>query len=181
MVASANRTISELPPAIATRADIGRLIRETEAVDNFLQQATIRQPGTPLKLPKTSRLFDEIVTANKLNVLEKGDRHQLQQFLHSLREEAPLLHISFNVEPSSVFIGRLMTWVRQQIHPFALLQIGLQPNIGAGCVLRTTNKYYDFSLRQYFAAQRPVLIDKLRGINATTTESVPVVKAPVKA
>ena len=50
-----------------------------------------------------------------------------------------------------------MTWLRREIHPLVLMTVGLQPNIGAGCIVRTTNKYFDFSLRQDFANKRDLL------------------------
>ena len=159
--------VLQLPMGVVTRADVANLLRETEAVDNFLRQAAIRQPGTSLQLPKTSRLFEEMVSSNNLNMLEVGHRQRLYQFLQAVRTEAPLLHMSFNADPSPLFAQRLMTWLRQELHPQVLLQIGLQPNIGAGCVVRTSNKYFDFSLRQRFLDQRKLLISKLYGAEGT--------------
>jgi hypothetical protein len=39
--------------------------------------------------------------------------------------------------------------------------VGLQPNLGAGSILRTTNKLFDLSLRQDFARKRDILMHKL--------------------
>lgn len=152
-----------LPFSAVTRADIGRLLRETESVDNFLKQAAIREPGTAVKLPRTSRLYDEVVASNKLNMLQEDDRRKLYAVLQKIYKEAPVLHMSFGTDPSPVFLHRLVGWIRQNIHPQALLQIGLVPNIGAGCVVRTNNKFFNFSLRQRFTEARPMLISKLQG------------------
>ncbi|HSX46698.1 MAG TPA: hypothetical protein VLF87_01775 [Patescibacteria group bacterium] len=169
-----------LPAGVVTRSDVGRLLQETESVDNFLQQSTIRQPGTAVQLPKTSNLFDEMVASNHLNLLEKVDRQQLAVFLKTIYQKAPLLHVSFNTDPSPLFTQRLMTWIRQEMHPYVLLQIGLHPSIGAGCVVRTTNKYFDFSLRQRFKDQRVLLISKLReGREQATAQQGAAVHAPV--
>ncbi len=151
----------QLPLGVVTHSDVGRLVQEAEAVDNFLGQAAIRQTGNPIQLPKSSRLFDEVVAINKLNMLQQADRQLLMRFLVAVRSTAPTLHISFSTDPSPMFQQRLITWIRQQIHPLVLLQIGLHPNIGAGCVVRTTNKYHDFSLRTRFSAQKELLISKL--------------------
>jgi hypothetical protein len=142
-------------------------MREAEAVDNFLTQSATRQPGTAVQLPKTSHLLDEMVAANKLNLLQTADRDRLREFLKTIRTKAPILHISFNSDPSPIFQQRLITWIRQQMHPYILLQIGLHPSIGAGCVVRTTNKFFDFSLRQKFSEQRILLISKLNGTDNT--------------
>ncbi len=164
MAAETARTAQlQLPMGVITRADVGRLALEAEAIDSFLRQAAVREPGSAVQLPKTSQLFDEIVAINKLNMLQEADRQGLYQFLQSVRTTAPILHISFSTDPSVVFLQGLITWIRQQMHPFLLLQIGLQPNIGAGCVVRSTNKFYDFSLRQRFADQHMLLVSKLRG------------------
>lgn len=167
MAAETGELALELPLSVVTRIDVGRLIRETEAVDNFLRQAAMRQPGSSIKLPKTSRLFDEIVTVNKLNMLQEQDRHALYAHLSQVRTEAPVLHMSFSTDPSPMFLQKLVTWLRHNIHPVVLLQVGLLPNIGAGCVVRTTNKYFDFSLQQRFTEARPMLISKLQGAAVT--------------
>ena len=166
-----------LPIGAVTRADVGRLMREAEAVDNFLTQSATRQPGTTVQLPKTSHLLDEMVAANKLNLLQTADRDKLRDFLKTIRTKAPILHISFNSDPSPIFQQRLITWIRQQMHPYILLQIGLHPSIGAGCVVRTTNKFFDFSLRQKFSEQRMLLISKLNGTDNTKEAAVQPVPA----
>jgi hypothetical protein len=152
-----------LPVQVTGRVDVGRLLREVEQLDSFLRQAAIRQPGTSMKLPKTSRLLDEFMTANKANLLHDDDRARVLSFLVAVKAKAPVLHMSFGVDPAPMFVAKLMTWLRAEVHPLLLLQIGLQPTIGAGCVVRTTNKFFDLSLRQHFKKQRGLLIEKLHG------------------
>lgn len=151
------KTSLVLPVSVVGRIDAGRLLREAEALDDFLKQATIREPGTPVKLPKTSRLLDETIEANQLNVLHEDERIRLLEFLHSVKEHAPIIHVSFSADPSPLFTGKLMAWMRREIHPLILMQVGLQPNIGAGVIVRTTNQHFDFSLRQRFLGKREEL------------------------
>ena len=162
-MAPSSGDILSMPTGIVGKVDVGRLLREIQALDNFMSQAAIRQPGTPMKLPKTSRLLDEIVAINKLNALVEEDRSRLLHFMMEVYAHAPLLHMSFSADPSPLFMQRLTEWIRKEIHPLALIQVGMQPNMGAGCVVRTTNKYFDFSLRQRFIERRDVLAQKLRG------------------
>lgn len=152
-----------LPNSVIGRVDVGRLLREAEALDNFLNQAAVRQPGTVMSIPKISKLLDETIMNNRINVLVEAERNRLLHFLMEVYGRAPLLHISFSSDPSPAFMMKLITWLRQEIHPLVLVQVGLQPNMGAGCVLRTTNKYFDFSLRQRFAQKRDILSQRLRG------------------
>lgn len=169
-----------LPVSLATRTDLSRVIRELETVDNFLQQGAIRQPGSPMQLPKTSKVFEELVNGSKLNMLQAEDRQYLRTSLEWMRDQSPTLHVAFSTDPSPLFIERLITWLRQNISPFVLVRIGLHPNIGAGCVVRSTNKYFDFSLRQRFLAQRGLLLEELGvPVLASTSATVPPAPPPV--
>jgi hypothetical protein len=167
-----------LPVQVVGRVDVGRLLREVEGLGNFMQQAAIRQPGTSIKMPKTSRLLDELLTTNQLNMLHEQDRKQLLAFLTTVRARSPVMHMSFGADPSPLFLGKLVTWLRTEIHPQVLLQVGLQPNIGAGVIVRTTNKHFDFSLRQRFKKQRDVLVQQL---HAMTDKPTPVVATAAPA
>lgn len=149
-----------LPVSIVSPLDVSRLIRELEGLEANLQQLTLQKKE--LKLPKTSKLLDETIAFNKLDLLQKSDRDSFRELLQAVKEHAPLLHVSFNADPSPVFLAKLMTWLRQNIHPLVLVTIGLQPNIGAGCIIRTTNKYFDFSLGKRFEKNRTLLMEKLR-------------------
>ena len=161
-----------LPVGLATNTDLSRIIRELEDVDAFLRQSAIRQPGSPMQLPKTSKVFEDLVSGSKLNMLVEDDRQYLHHSLEWMREKSPVLHVAFSAEPSPMFMERLITWLRQQVSPFLLVRVGLHPNIGAGCVVRSTNKQFDFSLRQRFEKQRPLLLEQL-GITRVAEPEVP--------
>lgn len=150
-----------LPILVSSPVDVGRLMRELEMIDDSLLQLSLRTAGKEVKMPKTSRLMDQIAEINDLNLLKSGDRSSLKQFLIIIRQTAPVLHISFGADPSVAFLEKLMTWLRKEIHPFTLVTVGLQPNIGGGCVVRTANREFDFSLRQYFTEKRDLLIEQL--------------------
>lgn len=162
-----------LPVSVTGPVDIGRLIRELELIDNTLLQLGLRAgDGSNVKMPKTSRLMDHMVDLNKLNLLQKKDRAVLAQFLSIVKEHAPVMHMSFSADPSPAFSDKLMTWLRREVHPLLLLTVGLQPNIGAGCIVRTTNKQFDISLRQDFASKRDLLLSRL-------TKTVPAAAEPI--
>lgn len=150
-----------LPVTIASPVDVGRLIHEIEVIDEALLQLHIRSGGTKTTMPKTSRLLEKTAETNRLNLLREEDRNELRQFLTAIKEQSPVLHISFSADPSPSFIDNLMAWLRREIHPSVLLTTGLQPNIGAGCIVRSTNKQFDFSLRQDFLDKRELLLKQL--------------------
>ncbi|HET7320707.1 MAG TPA: hypothetical protein VFI84_03950 [Candidatus Saccharimonadales bacterium] len=151
-----------LPLLVISPSDVSRLARELEGLNDYLHQAGLRKGGEAVKLPRTSRMLDELATANGLSFLQAGDREKAAAFLSETAKSSPVVTMSFAAEPSSAFLAKVVTWLRQNIHPSLLLRVGLQPTIAAGFTLRTTNKYFDFSLRQHFDEQRPLLIEKLR-------------------
>lgn len=161
----------QLPLGITSPADVGRLLRELEGLERFFHQTEIRTPGSNMQPPKSSNLFDEIASSNQLNMLHEQDRAKLRSFLNSVKAAAPVLHMSFAADPSPLFMQKLMTYLRREIHPLVLVRTGLQPNIGAGCILRTRNKVFDLSLRQRFASKRNLLLERLHAqASQQTTE-----------
>lgn len=157
------QTTVHVPSLIVTPADVSRLRREVTALDNYLEQQAIRTPGQPQAyLPKTSRMLEELATANRLNLLDKHIREQLVAFLAEVATHAPVIHISFASDPSSAFLQRIVQWFRQNVHPAILVRVGLQPTIAAGCVLRTTNKYFDLSLRQTLKQHQSELLAAIK-------------------
>ena len=149
-----------LPLQVTSPVDVGRLLRELEAIDGVLSQAALRKE-IDTKLPKTTGLMDQTIILNKIDLADSPQRKALADFLKAVKSKAPLLHMSFSADPSTAFIEKLLTWLRKELDANLLVTIGLQPNIGAGCVVRSTNKYFDFSLRQDFASKRSLLLDKM--------------------
>ena len=147
-----------LPMGVVTAADLGRMISEVQALDNFMADAAIRTPGSNVVLPKISKLCEELITTNGLNMLTEKDRQALLHVLNEVKAKAPVIHMSFSAEPSAKFLQKIVEYARNNIHPAVLLQVGLQPSIGAGSAVRTTNKYFDFTLRKSLAAKRADLV-----------------------
>ncbi len=157
----ASATKDVLPAVIVSPADVRRLRRDLEDLDDFLHQSSLRQGGKAVTLPRIGRQLDELASDAKANLLQKTHRQQLLRFLNDLNNKAPVLHMSFASEPSAAFMNKLVLWLRDNIHPQVLVRIGLQPSVAAGCIVRTANKQYDFSLRQSLENQKPLLIEKL--------------------
>ncbi|HSD55940.1 MAG TPA: F0F1 ATP synthase subunit delta [Candidatus Saccharimonadales bacterium] len=153
----------ELPILVFGPIEVRRLSRELEALEDYMSQSFIREPGKQSALPKTSRLLDALAGNNNKNLLVTEDRQKLAKFLKDLNQKAPVIHVSLAADPSSAFTAKLVAWLRTNIHPYALLQLGLQPSIAAGCVLRTNNKTFDFSLRNRFDQQRDLLVRAVGG------------------
>lgn len=155
-----------LPALVMTPSDVSRLIRELEVLDEYMRQQKLRESGQPTaKLPKTTRMLDELAAENAVNLLDTGARSFLRAFLQELIAHAPIVHVSFAVDPSSAFLQKIVLWFRRNADTRTLVRVGLQPSIAAGCVVRTPNKYFDFSLRQHLQRQRYLLRDALMALD----------------
>ena len=151
-----------LPTLVFGRPEVHRLQRELESLEQYLEQASLRDKSAA-SLPRTSRLLEALAGENHLNLLQAEDRASLKTFLKMIADTAPTVHISFAADPSSAFTAKVVQWLRANVHPLVLLQIGLQPSIAAGCVVRTANKTFDFSLRERLKSQQASLAEALKG------------------
>ena len=148
-----------LPAQLNGKTDINRLLRELEA----LEEASIGKESREIPSPKVTSLLNQTAMVNGYKLLQTTHRRHMADQLTKIRDHAPLLHISFAAEPSPKVTETLLTWLRGNIHRYALLQIGLQPSIAAGCVLRTPNKIFDMSLGASLRKQTPYLLELLKG------------------
>lgn len=180
-----------LPPAVISRADIGRCAREIESISDYFHQAGLRG-SKDQPLPTLSRTLESLATANGMNLIHAQDRDKLKSFLVSIKSKAPSVHMSFPSEASDDFVAKLLDWFRTQVHPHVVLNVGLQPELAAGCTLRTTNKFYDFSFRARFEASKAKLLTALEELDAkagplevpvaeATTEPTPAVTETTQA
>jgi F0F1-type ATP synthase delta subunit len=146
----------KLPITITTKQDLHRLIRELEALDNYINQNSIRGQKSAA-LPRLTNTFEALLRDNSIEIMDDKLRTELRQKVGRLVTTAPVVHMSFAVEPSSFMTQKIVGWFRREIHPATMLHTGIQPSIAAGCVMRTTNKYFDFSLRQHLKATQDLL------------------------
>ena len=153
----------KIPSTVISQVDVARLMRELNSLEDFFIGAEARKPGTPMQPPRLSRLLNSLASDNKYNLLEEEQRKKLYSQLNEIIGKAPLLHISFAAEPPPKALEKILDWLRANIHPYALLQVGLQPTIAAGCVLRTSNKVFDMSLRSNLKEQEGYLVKLIEG------------------
>ena len=153
-----------LPPSLLGRPDVSRLLREVEAVDYELETQAIREPNKPLAIPNMSKALVETAQVNKVDVADINSRKQLIAQLRAIKEKAPAIHITFAVDPDPAISAYMAAWIRQNLHPTALVTVGLQPRIVGGCVVRTPDHIYDFSLRKQFLDQKQQLVAEIKAV-----------------
>lgn len=150
-----------LPDRLIGSVDLARVRRELDELDDSINQSNLRSPGEPTKLARSSVTLEEIARANKIQLTDEKQRMELKNLLLMLSEHAPRIHMGLASEPSAGFTRKIIGWLRSNIHPFTLLEVGLQPSIAAGCTLRTNNKFFDMSLRSHFSENRDLLLQKI--------------------
>ena len=138
-----------LPAQILTPGDVSRLLRELQDLEEFFEEAKLKG-ATTKSVPQATQTLNSFIKENSLNMLHEVDRAALKKYLEIIKAKAPIVHLSFATDPKPDFLIKLVAWFRTNADPYVLIQVGLQPNIAAGCILRTTNKYFDMSFKQHF-------------------------------
>lgn len=148
-----------LPSNVATRADITRLVTELERVDNELTSISVRAGVgmTDQKVPVLSRKLTDFLVANKLTLNTGLERSTIIKQMHHLKDNVPVVHMTFAVEADAESLAELTQWLRTSIHPQAVIDVGLQPGLVAGVYLRTPNHIHDLSLRTALRRGRDLL------------------------
>lgn len=159
-----------LPPALITKADLAHLMREVEAVDSNLEAQKVRasQAGQEIAyhLPPLSQMLSVFLELNKVDLLDDHTRMHFKERLRKLKDKVPVVHMTFanTIDPES--LEYLVSWMRQELHPQALISVGLQPSLIGGAYIRTPNHVHDFSMRALFKGKTSVLVQDLEGLNS---------------
>ena len=156
-----------LPASVATQQDLRRLMNEVERIDNALVEAEIHQrtghsSDEELVL---SRQLGDFVAANEIDIKDGGARAGLITALRQLKDSAPVVHVTFAASAGRDELAKLVDWVRQSVHPQAVLTIGLSPELIGGAYVRTTNKVFDLSVRSQLAEGRQIIQKELEALS----------------
>ncbi len=152
----------KIPLSLVGRPQINRALQELDRLDDFLLAASAHKKTKAGESFEVTPLLDELARDNGYQMTKSEDCQVLKKRLKNLLATSPQVHVSFAVEPSLKDLEPIVIWFRTHIHPTLLLQIGLQPNIVAGCVVRTPNKVFDLSLRTHMRDQQTHLMELIK-------------------
>jgi len=159
----------KLPPALIGRAHLAQLIRELEAVENDLENQKAKHIGqtgeVKFHVPTMSRALADCIELNGVEVLDGQQRMHFKKSLNFIKDRAPVMSFTFATDPDGESLQRLVDWVRKEIHPGALISVGLQPALIGGVYLRTPNHVHDFSLRTLLHDKRSLIVDELEAMH----------------
>ena len=155
-----------LPPSLIGRTDMARLVREVETVDNDFEVQKVRDHKKPgeYSVPTMSRALSDFLQLNKIDISDSQARMKLKDELRVMKDKSPMIRMVFAAEPEPEFLQQLVAWIRQEMHPGALLTVGLQPSLIGGVYMRTPNHVHDFSVRTLLADKRNVLTEELEAL-----------------
>lgn len=170
MTQPAKKTFADLvlPPRVVTKVDLSRLVTEFERVDNDLTSAEVRAKANGQQAaasPVMSDAAQEFLTQNQLTLGNGQQRSALIAVVRKLKDTAPIIHMTFAVTADTESLQQLVQWVRQSVHPQAVISVGLQPALIAGVALRTPNHIHDLSLRAKLTSSHGLLVKELEALH----------------
>ena len=157
----------ELPPIIATRTDVSRLLTEVEGVDDAYTTNSVRKKAKSKQLEEIilSKPLKAFVDMNKLDLGEAHERTALIKQLKVLKDSVPSVHMTFSTTADGESLSKLVAWFRKEAHPQTVISVGLQPVLVAGVYLRTPNHVMDLTLRKSLEENRGVLVGELEALS----------------
>ncbi len=163
---TAAASVVKLPPSVVSRADVARLGVELERVDNDMSTNAVRTRvgATANEVPPMSRQLADFVLLNKLDLNAAPTRSQLIKLVNGMKDTLPIIHMTFAAEADRESLGELALWLRQEVHPQAVIDVGLQPGLVAGVYVRTANKVFDLSLKGALKGGRQILTNELKAL-----------------
>lgn len=156
-----------LPPSVISKLDVSRLLSEAERVDNELTTASVRAEagGGEQPTPRMSGPLADFLGQNQLGFSSNQERSELIKQLRLLKDNVPVIHMTFATEADGESLQQLAGWLRGSVHPQAVIAAGVQPALVAGVYLRTPNHVHDFSLRTALKGGRGLLVKELEALH----------------
>lgn len=155
-----------LPSSVVTKTDISKLMSDLERFDGEMTAVAVKEKieADPGGRPVMSDLLEGFLSQNNLSVDDSVGRSDLIRQLRRLKDSAPVVHMTFAVEADRSSLQDVVSWLRESVHPQAVISIGLQPSLVAGVYMRTTNKVHDMSLRSILRGSRESLVKELEAL-----------------
>ena len=150
----------KLPLGVSTKKDLMMLSRELSVFSNKVYQS-IMHHEKPIKYPPISDNLRQFIILNQLDFKNPRQCQKAIMSLGDIKKYAPIVHVSFAQNPPIDVIQKITGWFRKEVDPNCLITIGLQPSIAAGIILKTTNKQFDFSIRQRLESKKIKLKESL--------------------
>jgi F0F1-type ATP synthase delta subunit len=153
-----------LPASVVSKVDVAHLVSEAEQIDNEQTTKAVREKVGATTAPSETVLSEQLsdfLTQNQLTIGTSQERSELIKQLHLLKENVPVIHMTFAASADRDSLRRLVEWLRSSVHPQAVISVGLQPALVAGVSIRTTNRVHDLSMRSVLRKNHGLLVKEL--------------------
>ncbi len=159
---SHNDTVA-LPESVVTKADLSRLIREVEEYSEAAYQAEVRG-GTAPSAHYASPALQLLAHRQEDTLNSRQARHKLLDQLRALQGGAIPVHVAFASQPSIKALQQLVVWFRKNVDPTIVVQVEVDPSIIGGCVVRTTNRVFTFTLAEALRSSQAALAKEVAAL-----------------
>lgn len=158
-----------LPATVVSKGDVSRLVSDAERVDSELTSRSVRKKAGAKETPRPtmSSQLSDFLELNELSFERSKDRSVLIKQLRALKDTVPITHMTFATEADVESLQQLALWLRESVHPQAVIEVGLQPGLVAGVYVRTPNHVHDLSLKGKLQSQRGVLVKELEALRGS--------------
>lgn len=158
----------KLPRSVVSKVDVSRLVTEAERVDADLTTAVIRSKtdAPEYAAPVLSEQLTDFLQLNPCDMNDSQTRSELVRQLKLLKDNVPVLHMTFAVTADRGSLEQLAEWLRTSIHPQAVIAVGLQPDLVGGVHVRTLNHIHDYSLKSLLQGRHTLLRRDLEALRA---------------
>lgn len=155
-----------LPASIIDKQDAARLVEEMERIDSIMTSDKVRDRfrKNTTETPALSEQLSAFLELNHLTITESKVRTQLVKQLRTMKDTLPVVHMTFATDADPESLQHIVAWLRETVHPQAVVSVGLQPSLVAGVYLRTANHVFDLSIRGKLKAQRGALEKELGAV-----------------
>jgi len=152
-----------LPPSVVTKLDVSHLVSELEQIDNQQTADTVREKvgGQAQAGALLSEQLTDFLQQNQLTIGDGLERSELIKRVRTLKENVPIIHLTFAVAADRESLRQLVEWVRSSLHPQAVIDVGMQPALIAGVSVRTPNRVHDLSMRSVLKKNHGLLVKEL--------------------
>lgn len=161
-----NKSDFRLPVSVLSRIDVLKLINELEQVENDYITARVQaRTGLAAELqPSLTETLTDLLMINHLQIANDHHRQEVVRQLRALKDSAPAVHLAFASAVDKNSLREIVGWLRQSVHPQAVVSVGLQPDLIGGVYIRTPNKVHDLSVRAQLAGHRGLITEKLEAL-----------------
>jgi F0F1-type ATP synthase delta subunit len=153
----------KLPLSVVNKGDLARLMRELDSLELSNQSVA--------SLPNLSLSLSKLLEINNITALDEKSIIDLVLSLDELKNRGIQVHLSFASNPSAANVEKVLGWLRSNINGLLLLQVGLRPDIAAGCVLNTGSKVYDFTISSRLDKKFDILAKSIHSITDQAEEA----------